>query len=122
MLTSTGGLRAAPFQKKEIEMRENTGEIVKDIAYKNDRHDLKVIMVEDRRHVCHKRDYVRFIVSFMNFDSGAIKQTIHRDFISAHAAVEAYCDEAEEIMSEVAETDLWNEMEAEDLAEALASL
>jgi len=97
-------------------MRENTGNIVKDIAYKNDRHDLKVMMTEDRRHVCHKPDYVRFIVSFMDFDSGNIKQTIHRDFMSAHKAFEDYCDEAEEIMSEVAETDLWNEMEAEDMA------
>lgn len=99
-------------------MYTNCGIVVKEFVFKNEREDLKVVMVEELIHKCYKPDIERFLVSLVNFKSGQIKQRYFRNYVDAIYATETYCVEAEEIMVGVAETDLWNEMEAEDLAEA----
>ena len=104
MLTSTGGLRAALFQKKEMQMFNTTRNVIKEFVFENEVYNLKV-MVEEyvMPHRCNRPVIKRFLVSLVDYTTRQIKQHFYDDFSEAVYAAERYCVEAEHILEDHAE-------------------
>lgn len=100
------------------------GECIWEWKYEGGNFHRQVSVYEYNIHRCYEpiKNLRYYVVTYLDFRAQEREQkkakTITEAFLLADTYYDAARDEILETLSGVTETDLWNEMEAEDLAEA----